>query len=137
MKCVYGASFKELQVFSCFYQRFETWSIAFTLSKFVCYLFLRFNYCYISFHKDGLKMNKSSVHKTKYDFLLAKTASRKKKMKKQQQQQNIEYLLKGNTFFVANGCLLQIYLYHIWHLRCLARSGRVLKFISLSFISEN
>ena len=82
MKCVYGASFKELQVFSCFYQRFETWSIAFTLSKFICYLFLRFNYCYISFHKDGLKMNKSSVHKTKYDFLLAKIASRKKKNEK-------------------------------------------------------
>ena len=28
---------------------------------------------------------------------------------------------KGNTFFVVNG----VYLYHLWHLRFLARSGRV------------
>ena len=75
MRCVYGANFystwflkdnlrEKLQDFSCFYERFSTWSISFNLSTFKCHLFILFNYYHISFHKDNLKMNKNGTHTT-------------------------------------------------------------------------
>ena len=107
MKCVCSAKFQstwfsrdnlrqKLQVFSCFHQRFETWGIAFTSSTLICCLFILFNYYYISFHKDSLKVNKNKVW-----FIADKESIEKK--------QSIEYLLKRTAFFVANGRYRLIY----------------------------
>ena len=90
---------QKFQDFSRFHKRLETWGIAFTSSTLVCYLFILFNYYYISFHKDSLQMNKDKVW-----FIADKDTIKKKKRKKERKNnQIIECLLKGNIFFVANG----------------------------------
>ena len=114
----------------------------------MCYLFILFNYYYIPFHKDSSKINKNSVHITadreskelsvdlewilyskrwsklrrKDDLLLIKTASKTK------------YRISAQRkYFLRCKWSLQIYLYHLWHLSCVAKFGRAAKFIS--FIS--
>ena len=141
MKCDYGVKFystwflrdnlkQKLQVFSCFHQRFQTWSIAFTSSIFICHLFILFNNYYISLHQDSLKMNKNSINKIKYDFIADKDSVKKTKHRIPTQRK----------YFLRCKWLLQIYLYHLWHLHCPAGSDQV--FIKewnliLSFISKN
>ena len=43
-------------------------------------------------------MNKTTIHKTKYQLLVKRKVSIKK-----------EYLLQGNSFLVANGCYRFVY----------------------------
>ena len=88
---------QKFQDFSRFHKRLETWGIAFTLSTLVCYLFILFNYYYISFHKDSLQI-KSMIYCWQRHY-----QKKKKKKKERKNNQIIECLLKGNTFFVANG----------------------------------
>ena len=121
---------QKLQVFSCFHQGFQTWSIAFTSSTFICYLFILFNNYYISLRQDNLKMNNKSINKV---WFYCWQRHHKKNKKKHRIPTQRKYFLRSKW-------LLQIYLYHLWHLHCPAGSDQVFTKewnLILSFISKN